>query len=120
MTKNIQPANYISSKIKSLREECDWSQSKLAKESGVTASAISMIENAQRVPSLVVIRKICDALKVSVSELTGESTQEAVSQHAQAFFREFGDLKNLDQEDKKIILDLAKSFKGRSNAKGGN
>ena len=115
MTKNTQSAKYIASKIKSLREECNWSQSRLAKESGVTASAISMIENGQRAPSLIVIRKISEALKVSVSELTGESTQEEASQHAQAFFRQFGDLKDLSDQDQKIILDLAKSLKERSN-----
>lgn len=115
MTRNTQSAKYTASKIKSLREECDWSQSRLAKESGVTASAISMIENGQRAASLIVIRKISDALKVSVSELTGESTQEESSQHAQAFFRQFGDLKDLNENDQKIILDLAKSLKERSN-----
>ena len=104
MSKNIQSAKYIAVQIKKLREECDWSQSRLAKESGVTASAISMIENGQRVPSLVVIRKISDALKVSVSELTGESTQEESSQQAQAFFRQFGDLGDLDEKDQKILF----------------
>ncbi|MDE0011470.1 MAG: helix-turn-helix transcriptional regulator [Candidatus Poribacteria bacterium] len=113
-----QSAEYISEKIKKLREECDWSQSDLAKKAGITASAISMIERGQRVPSLVVIRKISDALKVSVSELTGETTQEEVTQHAQAFFRQFGDLNELSEDEQKIILDLARSLKDRSNAKG--
>lgn len=117
MTIKIQSAKYIASKIKSLREECDWSQSKLAKESGVTASAISMIENGQRAASLIVIRKVCDALKVSVSELTGETTQEEAGQHAQAFFRQFGDLKDLNVNDQRIILDLAKNLKERGDDK---
>ena len=60
-------------------------------------------------------RKISEALKVSVSQLTGESTQEESSQHAQAFFRQFGDLKDLNEKDQKIILDLAKSLKERGD-----
>ena len=95
---------YISDKIKKLRDECNWSQSKLAKEAGVTASAISMIESGQRAPSLIVIRKISDALKVSVSELTGESSQDEVAQHAQAFFRQFSDLEQPEMNlTRKII-----------------
>jgi transcriptional regulator with XRE-family HTH domain len=113
-----QNAQYISTKIKSLRDECGWNQSELAKKSGVTASAISMIESGQRVPSLVVIRKISDGLKVSVAELTGESTQEESSQNAQAFFRQFGDINELDEGDQDIILTLAKSLRERNNAKG--
>jgi len=113
MAKKIQSTQYISLKIKLLREECGWSQSELANKSGVTASAISLIESRKRIPSLVVIRKISDALKVSVSVLTGDSTQEQTSKYAKDFFRKFGDLNDLDKNDQKIILDLAKSLKGR-------
>ena len=120
MTKNFQPPNYIPLKIKELREKSGWSQSRLAQESGVTASAISMIENGQRAPSFVVIRKLSDALKVSVSELTGETTQEEASQHAQAFFREFGTLGDLSKEDREIILKLAESLKAKDNGHSKN
>ena len=108
---------YIANKIKLLREESDWNQSKLAKEAGITASSISMIESGQRIPSLVVIRKISDALKVSVSELTGEASQNEVTQSAQAFFRQFGDLEDLDETDQQMILELAKRLKEKGNDK---
>lgn len=120
MKKATNSTKYISIKIKELRDECNWSQSKLANEAGITASAISMIESGQRVPSLVVIRKISDALKVSISELTGESTQDAVNQDAQAFFRQFSDLNHLKKSDQQIILDLAKRLKTGSDADGNN
>ena len=118
MKKPTHSTRYISIKIKELRGECNWSQSKLANEAGITASAISMIESGQRIPSLVVIRKISDALKVSISELTGESSQDTATQHAQAFFRQFGDLNHLKESDQQIILELAKRLKTESNADG--
>ena len=117
MPQNNKNTEYIANKIKLLRGECEWSQSKLAKEAGITASAVSMIESGQRVPSLVVIRKISDALKVSVSELTGEASQDKASQNAQAFFRQFGDLKDLDETDQQMIVELAKRLKERGNDK---
>ncbi|MCA9458151.1 MAG: helix-turn-helix transcriptional regulator [Nitrospira sp.] len=120
MKQNTQSIKHIANKIKELREECDWSQSRLAKEAGITASAISMIESGQRAPSLVVIRKISDALKVSVSELTGEASQEEASQNAQAFFRQFGALKDLDETDQQMILELARRLREKGNVKGGN
>jgi len=118
MGRPTSKSNYISSKIKELRNECKWSQSELAKQSGVTASAISMIESCQRVPSLVVIRKISDALKVSVSELTGEVTQDEAAQSAQAFFRQFKDLNDLNEEDQKIIMNFVKRLKEKSGGEG--
>lgn len=118
MKQNTQSTKHIANIIKALREESDWSQSKLAKEAGITASAISMIESGQRVPSLVVIRKISDALKVSVSELTGEASQDEATQTAQAFFRQFGALKDLDASDQEMILELANRLKEKGNDKG--
>ena len=118
MTKPIHSTRYISNKIKELRDECNWSQSKLANEAGITASAISMIESGQRAPSLIVIRKICDALKVSVSELTGESSQDEVAQNAQAFFRQFGALEHLNESDRQMILEFARRLTEKSNADG--
>ena len=112
----MHSTRYISNKIKELRDECNWSQSKLANEAGITASAISMIESGQRTPSLIVIRKICDALKVSVSELTGESSQDEIAQDAQVFFREFGTLKHLNESDRKMILEFAGRLAEKSNA----
>ena len=103
-------------KIKQLRGECNWSQTKLAEEAGITASAISMIESGQRVPSLVVIRKISDALKVSVAELTGESSQDEAAQNAQTFFRQFSSLKNLSEPDKKMILEIVERLKNNNDA----
>ena len=111
MKNSLQSAQFISEKIKKLREECNWSQMRLANEAGVTASAISMIESRQRMPSLIVIRKISDALKVSVSELTGELPQDKVAKEAQAFFRQFSDLSELSEPDQKMIIELAKRLK---------
>lgn len=118
MKQNIQNTSHIAQKIKVLREECGWNQSRLAKEAGVTASAISMIESGQRAPSLVVIRKISDALKVSVSELTGEASRDEATQSAQAFFRQFGALKDLDETDQQMILDLARRLREKGDVKG--
>ncbi len=119
-TQTTQRTQYVASKIKELREECNWSQSKLAEQAGITASAISMIESGQRSLSLIVLRKISDALKVSVSELTGEAPQEEVNQHAQAFFRKFSDLNDLHEDDKNMILDFAKRLKEKNGGQGSN
>lgn len=102
----------IAGKITKLREKANWSQSELAKRSGVTSSAISMIENGLRQPSLIVIRKISDAFRLSVSELTGEKPLQEKNE-AQVFFRKFEDLDKLPESDQKIIQDLIQSLKDK-------
>ena len=108
----------LSKKVRSLRKEAKWSQSELARRAGIAASAVSMIESGQRAPSLIVSRKISDALKVPLSELTGESPKgkspkERIDKKAHAFFREFGELEDLSASERKIILEIAKEFKGK-------
>ena len=111
MATRTKEAALIGKKIKQLRSDSDWTQSKLSEKSGVTASAISMIEAGERTPSLVVLRKISSAFKVPLTELTGE--EESTNDEAAQFFRQFGDLKDLEPKDREIVLGLAKQLKER-------
>jgi transcriptional regulator with XRE-family HTH domain len=108
----MKKLNEIAVKITNLREDAGWSQSELAKRSGVTSSAISMIENGLRSPSLIVIRKISEAFKMSVSEITGEKPLQKKNE-AQVFFRKFEDLDKLPESDQRIIQDLIQSLKDK-------
>ncbi len=107
----------ISSKIKKLRNEAEWSQAKLAEKSGVSPAAISLIEKGERMPSLVVIRKLATALKVSEAAISGAQVDSTVqiNKKAQAFFRDYGDIAELDDVEKEIIQDLIRRFKERTD-----
>lgn len=55
--------------IREVRERKNLSQEELAKLSGISASHIGYIENGERQPTLLVMCKLADALKVSIDEL---------------------------------------------------
>ena len=111
----------ISSNIKRIRNDAGWSQADLAKNSGVSPAAISLIEKGDRIPSLVVTRKLASALKVSEAEITGalEQNTQKIHKEAHAFFRDYGDLADLNEADKEIVLGLIKRFKEQGNDKSG-
>ncbi|OIR25512.1 helix-turn-helix domain-containing protein [Bathymodiolus thermophilus thioautotrophic gill symbiont] len=109
----MKKSNEIANKIKSLREISKLSQSELAKRAGVTSSAISMIESGQRLPSLVVTKKISEAFNMTVSELTGEKVSKNTNNKAQIFFRKYSELNDLGEADQKIIKNLIKSLKDK-------
>lgn len=96
---------YISKKIIALRESAGWSQSELARQAGITSAAISQIEKGDRLPSLMVCRKLADAFNVSVAELTGDTSlsSEEINNQAQVFFRKFGDISKLSPSDQEIL-----------------
>ncbi len=109
----------ISSNIKRIRTDAGWSQADLAKNSGVSPAAISLIEKGDRIPSLVVTRKLASALKVTEAEITGsvEQNSQEINKEAHAFFRDYGDLADLNEADKEIVLGLIKRFKEQDNDK---
>jgi len=116
---HFKETKYISNKIIELRGSIGWSQSELARQTGITSAAISKIEKGDRMPSLVVIRKFAEAFNVSVSDLTGDSTSSSkeISGEAQIFFRKFGDIKNLSDADQKMIQSIVKRLKNTGTNK---
>lgn len=109
MNNRTKQTAYIANKIIELREAVGWSQSELARQARVTSAAISQIEKGDRMPSLIVMRKLADALNVSISELGGEKATS--NEDTQIFFRKFGDVKNLNKKDQKIIQSIVKRLK---------
>jgi len=58
--------------IAALRKDKGWSQSELAKQTGVSQVMIGKYERGDATPSLDVAKKIADALEVSLDYLVGE------------------------------------------------
>lgn len=117
MNDKTKRTKYIASKIIELRESVGWSQSELARQTGVTSAAISQIEKGDRMPSLIVLRKLSDAFNVPLTEFTNDSPtlSAEVNKEAQVFFRKFGDIKNLSDADQEMIQSLVKRLKDNEN-----
>ena len=121
MSERKRNTDIISRNIKNLRSSADWSQADLAKKSDVSAAAISLLEKGDRIPSLVVTRKLASAFKVSEAEITGTTSEKPteINTQAHAFFRDFGDIEELHDTDKEIIRDLITRLKDRADDKSG-
>jgi len=121
MKERAKRKEYISNKIKSLRGESGWSQAELAKKSGISPAAISLIEKKERLPSMMVTRKLASTLKVSIDELTGVQSQSTgdISKEAQIFFRNWQALDELEKADKDMILSLIERLKEQKDDSSG-
>ena len=110
-------SEFIANKIKELRGSVGWSQSELARQSGVTSAAISQLEKGDRIPSLDVSGKLARALKVSVNELTGDDapSSDELNSKATLFFREFGDISELNTDDQQLIKGFVSSLRDKKN-----
>ena len=66
----------IANRLKTLRDERNISQRQLAKKSNVSNAAISLIENNKTNPSLGLLKKILDAVPISISDFFAMNVSE--------------------------------------------
>ena len=78
----------IGKRIAQVREEKQLTQSGLAREMGVSQSAVSQIEAGERNPSYEMLRDIAKALGVSVPHLVGAPV-EKLSPEEETHFRQY-------------------------------
>jgi transcriptional regulator with XRE-family HTH domain len=65
--------NRLGERIKRKRENLKMHLSDLSKKVGISASALSQIENAKAFPSIVTLKTIAESLFTTVGELIGEN-----------------------------------------------
>lgn len=114
MTTKAEQAKKISQNIKELRGDIGWNQAKLAAEADITAAALSKIEQGEdRVPTVVVLRKLANALGVQVHEITGEqpADPQIMDERNKHFYRKFRSLEDLDEHDQDLLLGMAERLK---------
>ncbi len=66
--------DFLGDRIKKRRESLNIQAGELANSIGVSASLISQIERAKAYPSILTLKKIADALHITVGELIGEQS----------------------------------------------
>jgi transcriptional regulator with XRE-family HTH domain len=87
-------------RLRTTRENKGLSQTDLAAKSGLQPSAVSHFETGRRAPSFDNLRRLADALDVSIDYLLGRA-EEPVSAgpRAQKLFRDFVNMSAEDQDN---------------------
>jgi transcriptional regulator with XRE-family HTH domain len=67
-----EPDLALAAHLKRLREAREITQEELAFDAGLTASALSRIERGLNSPGWMTVRRIADALEVSVADVAAE------------------------------------------------
>ncbi len=67
-----QPDPVLAELLKRLREDRQITQEELAFDAGITASALSRIERGINNPGWMTVRRLADALDVSLAQLAAE------------------------------------------------
>lgn len=102
-------------RLRQAREMRGLSQSELAEKAGLQTSAVSHFEVGRRAPSFDNLKRLAEALQVSIDFLSGRVADPAgVGKQAEQFFRDFSKLSSQDQEIiARLVGDYAKRNKGK-------
>ncbi len=101
----------IGKRIADVREQAALTQSGLAREMGISQSAVSQIEAGDRNPSYEMLRQIAKALGVSVPYLVGAEVETLTSQE-ETHFRQY---RGLSDEARKELQEFAAYLKHKQS-----
>jgi len=106
-------------RLRRIREEKRLNQSDLAERTGFQPSAISHFESGRRAPSFENLKKLADALAVTIDFLLGrETVPTTAGPVAEKLFRNFEQMTAEDQDDlAKIAAMLAEKNRRRQEDK---
>lgn len=107
-------AQIISKNLKAFRNGLGWNQARLAKEADISGAALSKIEKGEsRVPTIDVLNKLANALRVESCEITGEKepSENNKLECSTEFYRRFGVISELCEADQCMILAFAERLR---------
>jgi len=101
----------VGKRIRELRKKKNLKLEDLAQKTGLSLSYISLVERGLKNPSLKALEKIAKAFNVPTSYLFSGETEETL----ETFLRVNT---SLDEEERKMIIQLIKSLESRKNVRG--
>ncbi|PHR90774.1 MAG: XRE family transcriptional regulator [Blastopirellula sp.] len=102
----------FSQRLKKMRELRKFNQEQLADKAGLPSTAVSHFESGARKPSFENLRKLADALEVSIDYLMGRVNETTGEKPYEAEI--FRDYENLTDQDRELARDFMASLAKRN------
>ena len=90
-------------RIKDLNAKRGWTEYRLVKETGLSASTVANIFHRNTIPSIPTLETICAAYGISLSQFFAEGASISLTDEQQALLESWG---MLTSEQKKVLLNL--------------
>lgn len=93
----------VTNQIMELIQERGWSEYRLVKESGLSASTIWNIFHHNAIPNIITLEYICNALGISLSQFFAEGDEAVLTEEQEKLL---GRWAGLSEKQKRGLLDL--------------
>ena len=100
-------AKYIGNNIHQYRINMKLTREQLAEKSHITASHLYQLEIGNSVPSIITIIDICNALNITVSQITDNLLYNSVNKYVELISKDFN---RLSENNKKAVVQLIENL----------
>ena len=107
-------AKYIGNNILEYRKKMKLTREQLAEKSHITASHLYQLEIGNSIPSIVTIIDICNALNITIAQITDTLLYDNVSKFTELISNDFN---KLSTANKDIIIQLIKYMEDNNQKK---
>lgn len=97
----------VSQKIKQLAADREWTEYRLVKESGLSASTIANIYHRNTIPSIPTLETICDTFGITLSQFFSTGNTISLTDEQLRLLKYWAAITSAQQ---KAVLDLLKSI----------
>lgn len=109
MKKEAHNAKEIGERLRALRKERGLSQGELGEKSGIHFTHISRCERGLSQPTADTLRRLADALNVSVSAIMDEATEEPTFEDPE-LRKKLSEIERLPADDRMVVIKLLDAF----------
>ena len=100
-------AKYIGNNIHQYRTDMKLTREQLSEKSHITASHLYQIEIGNSIPSIVTILDICNALNITIAQVTDNLLYCNVNKYIELISKDFN---KLSEKNKHVVLQLIKNL----------
>lgn len=98
----------VNGRIRQLMKERSWSEYRLAKMSGLSASTLSNLFTRNTTPSIGTLEAICKGFGITLGQFFTEGEVVELSRDQKEFFDEWS---TLTADEKELLKQITKKFK---------
>lgn len=107
-------AKYIGNNILEYRRRMKLTREQLAEKSNITSSHLYQLEIGNSVPSIITVIDICNALNITIAQLTDNLLFENVNKFTELISNDFNKLSPVNKD---IIIQLIKYMEDNNEKK---
>ncbi len=107
-------AKYIGNNILEYRKKMKLTREQLAEKSHITASHLYQLEIGNSIPSIITVIDICNALNITIAQLTDNLLFENVNKFTELISNDFN---KLTSANKDIVIQLIKYMENNNEKK---